>query len=109
MFSFFLLPSPIHPLQMLVMNPYYKENCDRDSLVVTDSWMACLEFEPSTAEDPLCRGVRCTLNTSRLKRPPVDVVWYFGERWPDMVPSSSLDNSHRVALKSGVNKHPPLV
>ncbi|GFW95482.1 uncharacterized protein TNCV_1721841 [Trichonephila clavipes] len=30
----------------------------RDSLVVkvTDSWSDCHEFEPSTAEDPPCRG-----------------------------------------------------
>ncbi|GFV71102.1 hypothetical protein TNCV_698931 [Trichonephila clavipes] len=33
------------------------------------------EFQPSTSEDPPCRGGRCTLNTSRLKRPPVAVVW----------------------------------
>ncbi|GFV58746.1 hypothetical protein TNCV_3730841 [Trichonephila clavipes] len=30
----------------------------RDSLVVkvTESWLACHEFEPSAAEDPPCRG-----------------------------------------------------
>ncbi|GFX98589.1 hypothetical protein TNCV_1501671 [Trichonephila clavipes] len=27
-----------------------------------DSWSACHEFEPSTAEDPPCRGGRYTLN-----------------------------------------------
>ncbi|GFS84383.1 hypothetical protein TNCV_4605891 [Trichonephila clavipes] len=41
---------------------------------VTDSWMACHEFEPCTAEDPPCRGGRCTLNMKRLKRPPVGEV-----------------------------------
>ncbi|GFV06647.1 hypothetical protein TNCV_2949691 [Trichonephila clavipes] len=36
---------------------------------VTDSRLACQEFKPSTDEDPLCNGVRCTLNMSRLKLP----------------------------------------
>ncbi|GFT16504.1 hypothetical protein TNCV_281371 [Trichonephila clavipes] len=36
---------------------------------VTDSGLACHEFEPSTAEDPQCREGRCALNL--LKRPPV--------------------------------------
>ncbi|GFU96287.1 hypothetical protein TNCV_88641 [Trichonephila clavipes] len=34
--------------------------------------VACHEFEPSIAEDPPCRGCRCTLNPSRLK--PVGVM-----------------------------------
>ncbi|GFS84099.1 hypothetical protein TNCV_2364911 [Trichonephila clavipes] len=48
---------------------------DYGSLVVkvTDSWLACLEFEPSTAENPPCRGGRCKSNLPWLKRPPVDV------------------------------------
>ncbi|GFU20717.1 hypothetical protein TNCV_3176541 [Trichonephila clavipes] len=41
---------------------------------VTDSWLVCHEFKPSTAEDPPCRGGRCTLNVSRVRRPPVGVV-----------------------------------
>ncbi|GFX50757.1 hypothetical protein TNCV_2723411 [Trichonephila clavipes] len=44
-----------------------------------DSWSAYHEFEPSAAEDPQCRGGRRTLNISRLKPPPVGVVWYLGE------------------------------
>ncbi|GFY19252.1 uncharacterized protein TNCV_4226161 [Trichonephila clavipes] len=49
----------------------------RSSLVVkiADSWLACHEFDPGTAEDPPCRGGRYTLNISKLKRPSVDVVW----------------------------------
>ncbi|GFY30601.1 hypothetical protein TNCV_3117631 [Trichonephila clavipes] len=45
----------------------------RGSLVVKvkDLWLACHEFEPSTAEDSLFRGGRCTLNMSRLKHPPI--------------------------------------
>ncbi|GFT81232.1 hypothetical protein TNCV_1999061 [Trichonephila clavipes] len=31
---------------------------------VKDSCPACYEFEPSTVEDPPCRGERCTLNLS---------------------------------------------
>ncbi|GFW63845.1 retrovirus-related Pol polyprotein from transposon 297 [Trichonephila clavipes] len=39
---------------------------------VTNSWQAFHEIEP--AEDPPCRGGRCMLNMSRLKRLPVDGV-----------------------------------
>ncbi|GFV69988.1 hypothetical protein TNCV_463271 [Trichonephila clavipes] len=39
-----------------------------------DSCPAYHEFEPSTTEDWPCRGNRCTLNMSRLKRPLVGVV-----------------------------------
>ncbi|GFV36733.1 hypothetical protein TNCV_1034091 [Trichonephila clavipes] len=45
---------------------------------VTDSWPACPEFKPDTtgtAEVPLCRGEQWTLNMSRLKHPPVGMVW----------------------------------
>ncbi|GFX06785.1 hypothetical protein TNCV_3113731 [Trichonephila clavipes] len=28
---------------------------------VTDSWLACHEFEPGTGEDPPCRRGRCTV------------------------------------------------
>ncbi|GFU66953.1 hypothetical protein TNCV_4296051 [Trichonephila clavipes] len=41
---------------------------------VTDLWLESHEFEPSSAEDPPCRGGRCTLNLSRLKHPPAGVV-----------------------------------
>ncbi|GFV92320.1 hypothetical protein TNCV_3949301 [Trichonephila clavipes] len=44
-----------------------------------DSWTACHEFEPSTADDPPCRGSRCELNVSRLKCPPVGVMWKLGQ------------------------------
>ncbi|GFW73644.1 HTH_Tnp_Tc3_2 domain-containing protein [Trichonephila clavipes] len=47
---------------------------------VTDSWFACHELEPSTDENPQCRGERCTLNMSRLNRPPDGVVWKLGEK-----------------------------
>ncbi|GFX68277.1 hypothetical protein TNCV_2816521 [Trichonephila clavipes] len=42
---------------------------------VTDSWLACPEFEHSTSENPPYRGGRCTLNMSMLKSPPIGVVW----------------------------------
>ncbi|GFV30867.1 hypothetical protein TNCV_4013011 [Trichonephila clavipes] len=45
-----------------------------------DSWIAFNEFQPNTAEDMSCRWGRCTLNLSRLKRPPMGVVWKLGER-----------------------------
>ncbi|GFV33423.1 hypothetical protein TNCV_758471 [Trichonephila clavipes] len=44
-------------------------------VIVTNSWPAYQEFEPGTTKDPPCRRGRCTLNMSRLKRPPVGVVW----------------------------------
>ncbi|GFW78772.1 hypothetical protein TNCV_4261941 [Trichonephila clavipes] len=45
---------------------------------VMDSWLSCHEFEPSTAEDPPCRGGRCTLNMSKFKRPTVGEEWKLG-------------------------------
>ncbi|PRD35861.1 UNVERIFIED_CONTAM: tmem14c [Trichonephila clavipes] len=41
-------------------------------------WLACHAFEPSTSEDMLCRGGRCSLNLPRLKYPPMGVVWKLG-------------------------------
>ncbi|GFU61697.1 hypothetical protein TNCV_4611761 [Trichonephila clavipes] len=41
--------------------------------------MVYYEFEPSTAEDPTCRGDDKILNPSKLKRPPVGGVWNLGE------------------------------
>ncbi|GFU17333.1 hypothetical protein TNCV_591421 [Trichonephila clavipes] len=46
--------------------------------MVINSWPACHEFDPSTAEDPQCRG-RCTKNLLMLKRSPVGVVWKLGK------------------------------
>ncbi|GFS95159.1 hypothetical protein TNCV_2705051 [Trichonephila clavipes] len=48
-------------------NPLVAEQCDFD------------EHSLAT-EDPLCRDGRCTVNLSRLIRPPVGVVWKLGER-----------------------------
>ncbi|GFU43097.1 hypothetical protein TNCV_109191 [Trichonephila clavipes] len=54
----------------------------RGSLVVMvmDLWLACHEFEPSTAEDPPCSAGRCKLNMSKLKCSPVGVVWKLREK-----------------------------
>ncbi|GFV72958.1 hypothetical protein TNCV_1329661 [Trichonephila clavipes] len=60
---------------------------------VKDSCPACPEFRPGTVEDPPCRTGRCTLNMSRLERPPVGLVWNQGEG----VSCSSLD--HRSKLR----------
>ncbi|GFS85970.1 hypothetical protein TNCV_1219641 [Trichonephila clavipes] len=44
-----------------------------------DSWLACHEFEPCTAEDFLpYRAGRCTLNLSMSKYPPFGVMRKFG-------------------------------
>ncbi|GFV43584.1 hypothetical protein TNCV_1613581 [Trichonephila clavipes] len=45
---------------------------------VTDSWLTCHELEPSTSEDPPCKGDHCLLNLSRLY-PTVHVMWKLGE------------------------------
>ncbi|GFT46474.1 hypothetical protein TNCV_3219701 [Trichonephila clavipes] len=49
-------------------------------VIVTDSWHACHELDPCTAEDPPYRGGRYTLNMSSLKRPPAGVVRKLTER-----------------------------
>ncbi|GFX95278.1 hypothetical protein TNCV_848681 [Trichonephila clavipes] len=47
---------------------------------VSDRCWPCQEFESSTTKDSLpCREGQCTLNRSRIKRPPVCVVWKSGE------------------------------
>ncbi|GFT85568.1 hypothetical protein TNCV_4252951 [Trichonephila clavipes] len=58
-------------------NPLKRERDERGSLVikVTDSWLACHQFEPSTSEDSPYRGDRCTLNLWKLKCPPVGMAW----------------------------------
>ncbi|GFU03356.1 hypothetical protein TNCV_3338691 [Trichonephila clavipes] len=70
----------------------------RGSLVVkeTDSWLTFHYFEPCTAEDPPCRGNRCTLNMSRLKRPHVAVVYKLGEGVTDQVSSSSVEQGSNL-------------
>ncbi|GFV92519.1 hypothetical protein TNCV_1744241 [Trichonephila clavipes] len=42
-------------------------------------------FDPSTTEDPPCRGGRYTLNMLRIKRSPIGVVWKLGERGVSLV------------------------
>ncbi|GFV69451.1 hypothetical protein TNCV_2778661 [Trichonephila clavipes] len=42
-------------------------------------YLAGHKFEPSTAEDPPYRRIRCKLNMSRLKYPPVGGVWKLKE------------------------------
>ncbi|GFY27666.1 hypothetical protein TNCV_911171 [Trichonephila clavipes] len=66
--------------------------CGRGRLVIkaTDSKLAYHEFELSADEVPPCRGGRKTFNMSRLKRPPIGVVWKLGEGVPAQVSSSSL-------------------
>ncbi|GFX49727.1 hypothetical protein TNCV_3072801 [Trichonephila clavipes] len=63
---------------------------------VTESRLACHEFQPRTAEDPPCRGGRCVLNMSRLKRPPVGGLWKLSERMSAQVSSLSLDHSSKL-------------
>ncbi|GFX77562.1 hypothetical protein TNCV_4026121 [Trichonephila clavipes] len=43
---------------------------------VTDSWLACHEFEPSIAEYAPYSVDRCTFNMSRLKCPPTGMRYY---------------------------------
>ncbi|GFX62474.1 hypothetical protein TNCV_413161 [Trichonephila clavipes] len=78
-------------------NEFSKTLSGRGSLVVkvTDSWLAYHEFEPCTAENPLCRR-RCTLNMSMLKHAFVGAVWKLGEGVPAQVSSSSLDHGSKL-------------
>ncbi|GFU45899.1 hypothetical protein TNCV_5102101 [Trichonephila clavipes] len=62
---------------------------------IKDSWLECHEFELSSGEDPSCRIGQYTLNLSRLKRPPVAVVWKLGEGVPAHVSFSSLDHGSK--------------
>ncbi|GFT12693.1 hypothetical protein TNCV_5094591 [Trichonephila clavipes] len=62
---------------------------------VTDSWLACHEFEPGSSEDLPCRRGRCTLNMSWLVRPPVGIAWKYGEG-ASQVSSSSLDHGSKL-------------
>ncbi|GFW04167.1 uncharacterized protein TNCV_2669321 [Trichonephila clavipes] len=52
------------------------------------------QADVSSTEDPPCRGGRCMLNMSRLKRPPVGVVWKLGEEFP--VSPSLLDHGSKL-------------
>ncbi|GFU65674.1 hypothetical protein TNCV_635971 [Trichonephila clavipes] len=54
-------------------SPPVAMGCSSLAVKVTDSKPACHEFEPSTTDLPFGEG-GCTLNTLRLKRPPVGVV-----------------------------------
>ncbi|GFW97509.1 hypothetical protein TNCV_4991841 [Trichonephila clavipes] len=54
----------------------HKFSSGSSSLVVkvTDMWLVCHEFKPSTVEEPPCREEGCcSLNLSKLKPPPVGV------------------------------------
>ncbi|GFX41956.1 monocarboxylate transporter 12 [Trichonephila clavipes] len=49
--------------------------CGRLVVKVTDTCLACHEFEPSAAEDSSCRGACCSLNLAAL----IGEVWKLGE------------------------------
>ncbi|GFT11865.1 hypothetical protein TNCV_1923791 [Trichonephila clavipes] len=63
-------------------------------------------LEPRTTEDPACRGGRCTLNMSRLKRPSVGGLWKLGEGVSAQVSSSSLDYGWWFEITRSVLKKP---
>ncbi|GFW96510.1 hypothetical protein TNCV_2845671 [Trichonephila clavipes] len=67
-----------------------------------DSWLVCPEFEPSTAEDPQCRGGQSTLNMSRLERPPVAVVKKLREEVPAQVSTSVQNDEIRCQKLSSI-------
>ncbi|GFX72491.1 hypothetical protein TNCV_4060881 [Trichonephila clavipes] len=74
--------SSTHPIvSLFISHDLFPHCCGYGNLVVkvTDSWVACQEFEPGVHEDPPCRDYRCTLNRSKLKRLLVGVVWMLGE------------------------------
>ncbi|GFW75203.1 hypothetical protein TNCV_449071 [Trichonephila clavipes] len=63
--------SPQELCEDFILKTFFGRGC----LVVkaTDSCLACHEFEPSTTEDPPCRGVDAPL-IDRLKCPPIGIV-----------------------------------
>ncbi|GFT07599.1 hypothetical protein TNCV_4045581 [Trichonephila clavipes] len=62
----------------------------------------CHDFEPSAAENHLCRGNRGTLNQSRLKHRPERLVWKLGERLPDQVLCLSSDDGSKLRDSSPI-------
>ncbi|GFW97886.1 hypothetical protein TNCV_1426491 [Trichonephila clavipes] len=87
-------PSPPQKDAQSYKLPSPRKQSGHGSLVVklTNSWPACQEFEPGTAEEPLRREEnRCTLTLSRLKHPFVGVVWKSAQ-----VSSSSLEHGSKI-------------
>ncbi|GFT72589.1 transposable element Tcb1 transposase [Trichonephila clavipes] len=66
-----------------------------------DTSSACRESEPRSAEDPSCRGGRCTLNMSRHKRPPVGVMWKLREDHQMRDVGSENGNSNDLGQDNG--------
>ncbi|GFV80172.1 hypothetical protein TNCV_1477341 [Trichonephila clavipes] len=63
---------------------------------VTDSGLACHEFETGTTQDTPCKRGRCTLILSRLKHPHIGVLRNSEEEMPVQVSSSSLDYGSKL-------------
>ncbi|GFW49961.1 RNase H domain-containing protein [Trichonephila clavipes] len=85
----------LRPVPEMSLNwycPSQLSDCGILVVKVTDSWLACHEFEPVTAEDPPYSGGRCTLNMSQLKRPPVDVVGLLGNEVADDLAKAATSN-----------------
>ncbi|GFW97413.1 hypothetical protein TNCV_4990901 [Trichonephila clavipes] len=82
----------------------------RDSLVVkvTDSWLACHEFEPSTAEGAcsVMQRERCTLNMWKLKCPSIGVVRKLGGKRCLCLGVTSSSLGHGSKLR-GPSPKPP--
>ncbi|GFX47174.1 transposable element Tcb1 transposase [Trichonephila clavipes] len=78
---------------------FSQEGCGSGSLVdkATDSWLVIHEFEPRVAEDPPCRGGHCTLNLSRLKRPPADLESKTDGRWRIQLITSEIKHLVTIA------------
>ncbi|GFV06499.1 hypothetical protein TNCV_2948221 [Trichonephila clavipes] len=85
---------------MKMFSPPIEHNASPDNNSKTNVWPRY----PSGQGNGLVAGVsvedspyggRCTLNLSKLKRPPVGVVYKLGERMPAQVLSSSLDHGSK--------------
>ncbi|GFW26682.1 hypothetical protein TNCV_2850721 [Trichonephila clavipes] len=64
---------------------------------VTNLWLACHKFEPSSAEDPQCRVVRCELHMLWLNCYPIGVVWKLGDGASRWIPITTLQFSRPVS------------
>ncbi|GFX65597.1 hypothetical protein TNCV_1525261 [Trichonephila clavipes] len=87
----------LNDLSLVWCDSWEREGATSGVVKVTGSWLHCHELEPSTGEDPPCRKGQCTLNTSWIKRLPIDLVLKLGEEEPNQVSSSSLEKGSRLS------------
>ncbi|GFT84034.1 hypothetical protein TNCV_1149321 [Trichonephila clavipes] len=91
-------------LTSVTLRPFgYASNCGHGSLVVkvTDSWLVCHEFEPSTVQDSSCRGMPMHVEYGEAR---MSSYWCGVEvrrgGVPAQVSSSPLDHGSKLRVLS---------